>query len=153
MKKKSAVPFGSRYLAGLAVAALLGAALPARADDGQVQKKVEARLEKAKLAQDGEIAVAVSGGNVTLTGAVTTVAAQREALKQARPVGLRYATLRLADGVSFIHLVSHEEADGVNALTALPAFKAFAAGIKERCEEQPVRVELTEIGSYGFFGE
>ena len=84
MKKKSAVPFGSRYLAGLAVAALLGAALPARADDGQVQKKVEARLEKAKLAQDGEIAVAVSGGNVTLTGAVTTVAAQREALKQAR---------------------------------------------------------------------
>lgn len=84
MKKKSAVPFGSRFLAGLAVAALLGAALPARAGDAQVQKRVEARLEKAKLGQEGEIGVAVSGGTVTLTGAVTTVAAQREALKQAR---------------------------------------------------------------------
>lgn len=81
------------------------------------------------------------------------VAAVFEALKQTRPSGLRYATFRLGDGVSFIHLVSHEEADGSNALTALPAFKAFAAGVKERCEEPPVRVELTEIGSYGFFAD
>jgi hypothetical protein len=76
-----------------------------------------------------------------------------DALKQARPSGLCYATFRLADGVSFIHIVSHEEADGGNALTSLPAFKAFAAGVKERCVEPPVRVELTEIGSYGFFAE
>ena len=75
-----------------------------------------------------------------------------EALKQQRPQGLRYATFRLADGVSFVHLVAHDEADGSNALTSLPAFKAFAAGVKERCDEPPVRVELTEIGSYGFFG-
>jgi len=81
------------------------------------------------------------------------VAAVYEALKQARPKGLRYATFRQSDGVSFFHIVSHEEADGSNALTALPAFKAFAAGIKERCDGPPVRVELTEIGSYGFFGE
>ena len=80
------------------------------------------------------------------------VVAVFDALRQSRPAGLRYATFRLADGVSFIHIVSHEEKDGSNALTALPAFKAFAAGIKERCEEPPVRVELTEIGSYGFFG-
>ena len=81
------------------------------------------------------------------------VTAVYEALKQARPKGLRYATFRQSDGVSFFHIVSHEEADGSNALTALPAFKAFAAGIKERCDAPPVRVELTEIGSYGFFGE
>jgi hypothetical protein len=80
------------------------------------------------------------------------VAAVYEALKQARPNGLRYATFRQSDGVSFVHIVSHEEAGGSNALTALPAFKAFAAGIKERCDTPPVRVELTEIGSYGFFG-
>jgi hypothetical protein len=55
--------------------------------------------------------------------------------------------------VSFIHIVSHEEADGSNALTALPAFKAFSSGIKDRCATPPVRVELTEIGSYGFFGD
>ena len=81
------------------------------------------------------------------------VVAVFDALRQSRPAGLRYATFRLGDDVSFIHIVSHEEADGSNALTALPAFKAFAAGVKERCETPPVRVELTEIGSYGFFGE
>lgn len=79
------------------------------------------------------------------------VVAVFEALHQTRPTGLRYATFRQADGVSFIHLVAHDEADGRNALTALPAFKAFAEGIKGRCETPPVRVELTEIGSYGFF--
>jgi hypothetical protein len=76
-----------------------------------------------------------------------------EALKEARPQGLRYATFRQADGVSFVHLVSHAEADSSNALTSLPEFKAFAAGVKDRCEEPPVRVELKLIGSYGFFDE
>ncbi|WP_213956993.1 hypothetical protein [Variovorax sp. dw_954] len=76
-----------------------------------------------------------------------------EALEQARPRGLRYATFKLEDGVSFIHVVSHDEADGSNTLTSLPAFKAFSAGVKERCEVLPHRVQLTEIGSYGFIGE
>src|SRR6266850_2295441 len=40
------------------------------------------------------------------------VAAVFEALKQARPSGLRYATFRKDDGVSFVHIVSHEEPDG-----------------------------------------
>jgi hypothetical protein len=75
-----------------------------------------------------------------------------EALQRTRPTGLHYATFRLADGVSFMHLVSHEEADGSNALTSLPEFKAFSEGVKDRCVEPPVRTELTEIGSYGFFG-
>jgi hypothetical protein len=81
------------------------------------------------------------------------VTAVFEALRKARPSALRYATFRLGDGVSFVHLVSHEEADGSNALTALPEFKAFTAGVKDRCVSAPVRVELAEIGSYGFFGE
>jgi len=79
-------------------------------------------------------------------------AAVYDALKQASPPGLRYATFRLEDGVSFVHIVSHDEPDGSNALTSLPAFKAFSAGVKERCTSPPVRVELTEVGSYGFFG-
>lgn len=74
-----------------------------------------------------------------------------EELARVRPPGLRYATFRLGDGVSFIHLVSHDEADGKNALTSLPAFKAFAAGVRERCDTPPVTVALEEIGSYGFF--
>jgi len=78
-------------------------------------------------------------------------AAVYDALREARPAGLRYATFRLEDGVSFVHIVSHDAADGSNALTALPAFQAFLAGVRERCVEPPVRVELTEIGAYGFF--
>ena len=75
-----------------------------------------------------------------------------EALEQKRPPGLRYATFRLGDGVSFVHIVSHDEPDGANALTSLAAFKAFSEGVKDRCEVAPSRVDLTEIGSYGFFG-
>jgi hypothetical protein len=81
------------------------------------------------------------------------VRAVYEALHQAKPAGLRYATFRLADGVSFVHLVSYESEGGSNALTSLPAFEAFTAGIRERCEAPPVNVEMKEIGSYGFFGE
>jgi osmotically-inducible protein OsmY len=85
--KKTALQFQRRLVVSLAATVLLGAALPARAadrDDASIQKSVEARLEKQKLAQAGEINVSVSGGQVTLTGAVTTVAAQREAVKLAR---------------------------------------------------------------------
>ena len=94
----------------------------------------QSRLKPERVAENERLAAAVF-----------------EALKQQQPPGLRYATFRLADGVSFMHIVSHEEADGVNALTELPAFKAFAEGVRERCEVPPIRVELTEIGSYGFF--
>jgi hyperosmotically inducible periplasmic protein len=83
MMTKRALRLPGRLLAGLAAAVLFGAALPARADDASTQKKIEARFEKAKLSQEGEVAVAVSGGTATLTGAVTTVRAQREAARQA----------------------------------------------------------------------
>jgi hypothetical protein len=39
-----------------------------------------------------------------------------------------------------------------NPITQLAAFKAFQAGIRERCEERPVSTDLESdaIGSYGF---
>jgi osmotically-inducible protein OsmY len=58
--------------------------VPARADDLSVRKHVERRLEKAGLVQEGDIQVSVSGGAVTLEGAVTTVDAQRRAESLAR---------------------------------------------------------------------
>lgn len=80
------------------------------------------------------------------------VRAVYEELHRVRPPGLRYATLRLPDGQSFIHLVSSEAADGAaNPLTALPSFKAFLAGLRERCETPPATTDLEQIGSYGFF--
>ena len=75
-----------------------------------------------------------------------------EQLHRERPAGLRYASFKLDDGVSFVHIVS-KEGSGADSLLGLPAFKAFTAGIRDRCEEAPVVVELSEIGSYGFVGK
>ena len=75
-----------------------------------------------------------------------------EELHRGSPSGLRYASFRLSDGVSFVHFVSVETADGHNPLIETPAFKAFNAGIQDRCEEQPVLTEMIEVGSYRFFG-
>ena len=66
------------------------------------------------------------------------------------PEGLRYATFRLEDGVSFMHLA--ETDDERNPLPELAAFKRFQANIRERCEEPPVVTELSEVGAYRLFG-
>ena len=71
-------------------------------------------------------------------------------LHQAEPGGLRYATFKLPDGVTFVHLA---DSDGQGTpLTGLAAFKAFQAGLRERCDEPPVVSELTALGSYRMFG-
>ncbi|MGI9026958.1 MAG: antibiotic biosynthesis monooxygenase [Burkholderiaceae bacterium] len=63
------------------------------------------------------------------------VVAVYDELKRVAPPGLRYATFRLDDGASFVHIVSYETGENYEALTSLPAFKAFSAKVKERCEE------------------
>ncbi|MDB5987794.1 MAG: hypothetical protein JWR16_2847 [Nevskia sp.] len=68
-------------------------------------------------------------------------------LHRDRPQGLRYASFKLDDGVSFVHIVSFEGA-GRSALMELPAFRAFIAGVKQRCEQQPVSVDMNPVGSY-----
>jgi len=69
-----------------------------------------------------------------------------------RPEGVRYASFKLADGVSFMHIVSHEAVDGRNPLSELQAFKAFTAAVESRCDERPAVTNLTEVGSYHVFG-
>jgi len=74
-----------------------------------------------------------------------------DALRRQQPAGVHYATFKSADDVSFVHLVSYDEGVSNSVLTSLPEFKAFSEGVKERCVEPPVRIDLTEVGSYGFF--
>jgi len=69
-------------------------------------------------------------------------------LDRDKPAGVRYASFRLPDGVSFVHIASIETSDGSNPLTALDAFKQFAGTINERAVEPPVTSELEAIGSY-----
>lgn len=74
-------------------------------------------------------------------------------LRQLEPPGLQYASMRLADGVSFMHLVSYDGPDQENPLPQLASFKAFVAGIRERCAVAPVTTELHPVGSYRVFDE
>jgi len=67
------------------------------------------------------------------------------------PEGFRYATFRLDDGVSFVHIVSQEDAGNGSPLQNLPAFRAFTADIKDRCDVQPETTILHEVASYRFF--
>ena len=62
------------------------------------------------------------------------------------PGGFHYVTLRLADGVTFVHLATME---GATPLQSLPAFQTFQADIRARCVEPPVLSEATVVGSYG----
>ena len=74
-----------------------------------------------------------------------------EELAQTQPVGLRYTAFKMEDGVSFVHIASIETEDGVNPLDNSPAFQAFQAGIRERCEVPPAANPLKGIGSYRIF--
>ncbi len=74
------------------------------------------------------------------------VAAVYEELAQSRPAGLRYATYRLGDGTTFLH-VAHLDGDD-NPLARSPAFAAFQKELGQRCVEGPEPQEATVVGSY-----
>ena len=74
------------------------------------------------------------------------VRAVYEELAATRPPGLRYATFRLPDGVSFVHIATVEGER--NPLTETAAFGRFQADVRDRCDEPQVTTELQEIGSY-----
>ena len=65
------------------------------------------------------------------------------------PGGLRYATLRLADG-TFVHIADVE--GDANPLAETAAFAEFQKGLGDRCADGdgPNPQEATIVGSYGF---
>jgi hypothetical protein len=81
------------------------------------------------------------------------VRAVYEELHRTTPAALRYATFRLADRVSFVHIASTEADDGSSPLTGLEAFKRFTANIADRCDEPPVVTEVEAIGAYRAFAD
>jgi len=68
-------------------------------------------------------------------------------LAGSEPDGLRYATFKLDDGVTFVHVAVHHDD---KPLTRTEAFRRFTAGIRDRCDEPPVTTTLEEVGSYRF---
>jgi hypothetical protein len=72
-------------------------------------------------------------------------------LAKERPEGLQYATFRLDDGVSFVHVAVLE--GDVNPLSASPAFGEFQAEIASRVAEGPNPSDATVVGSYRLLPE
>jgi hypothetical protein len=75
------------------------------------------------------------------------VRAVYDELARVTPEGLRYATFRLEDGVSFVHLAIQTE-DGQTPLAKLDAFQRFQENVRDRCDEPPAVTDLHTIGSY-----
>jgi hypothetical protein len=74
-----------------------------------------------------------------------------EELERTAPADLRYATFKLEDGVSFVHVASNENEDGPSPLRDVKAFQEFLKDVAERCAEKPLTTELHEIGSFRFW--
>ena len=62
--------------------------------------------------------------------------------------GFAYASFRLDDGVSFVHVVVEEDGAVSVSLAEVPAFREFQVGIAERCDEQPVATAATVVGAH-----
>lgn len=74
-----------------------------------------------------------------------------DSLAQLRPSDFSYATYRLADGVSFVHIARLDGTE--NPLTTLPAFAEFQRDLAHRCVEQPAPSRATLVGSYAYTDE
>jgi hypothetical protein len=63
-----------------------------------------------------------------------------------KPDGLHYASFRLDDGVSFLHVAVVDGDE--NPLTKSAAFAEFQADIQKRLAEGPIQADARAIGSY-----
>jgi hypothetical protein len=72
------------------------------------------------------------------------------ALHTLQPKGVRYASSKLADGVTFVIFLALESPND-NPLPAVPEFRAFQEGLKGWLAEPPVSESLSVVGSYNLF--
>lgn len=75
-----------------------------------------------------------------------------EKLHQNAPDGLSYASYRLDDGVTFVHVATVADPAN-NPLQQLSEFHAFTSTIRDRCEVMPVTTVLHEVGRYAHLAD
>ena len=69
-------------------------------------------------------------------------------LYERQPEGIHYATYKLSDGVSFVHILKYTTEAAHETFTSLPAFRNFQAQARDRFEESPLVSSAEEIGAY-----
>jgi hypothetical protein len=80
----------------------------------------------------------------------STIETMIAALHEARPSGTRFASCKLADGVTFLNVL--ELADGVpNPLPEIPECRAFQQQLPNWTVEPPTPQPVAVIGSYQLF--
>lgn len=72
------------------------------------------------------------------------------AIDRAVPENVRYASCKLADGVTFVAVLEVDEGTE-NPLPALPEFREFQESLKSWVAGPPSPEQLTVIGSYRLF--
>jgi hypothetical protein len=75
-------------------------------------------------------------------------------LEQAQPAGVRYATTRLSDGVTFVAFLEVENSEDPlrdNPLRALPAHAELLENLKQWVAEPAAVEHMTVVGSYRLF--
>ena len=71
-------------------------------------------------------------------------------LRQINDLDIHYATFRLADEQTFVHIAAFASMDKQPVLTESKAFKAFQENLQDRCEIPPDPQKLEEVDSYNF---
>ncbi len=69
-------------------------------------------------------------------------------LREEAPADLEYRVLRLADGVSFVHVSTASTEDGSNPLPQLSSFRAFGADLPSRVASPPKPSPADLVGAY-----
>jgi hypothetical protein len=69
-------------------------------------------------------------------------------LNAERPDNVEYKVVRLADGVSFVHVSTADTPDGSNPLPEMAAFQEFGRDVGSRVATPPTPTAADIIGSY-----
>ena len=83
-----------------------------------------------------------------MTEHVRLIDAVMTQLRDEHPDTVDYQVLRLADGVTFIHVSTSDTPDGTNPLGGLSAFREFQADLGSRVATPPEPSAADDIGNY-----
>jgi len=78
------------------------------------------------------------------------VKAVYDELRQNNDPDIHYATFKLDDGQTFVHIASFASPEKQSKLTDSKSFQAFRENLPVRCEVPPNPQKLNEIDAYNF---
>ena len=80
------------------------------------------------------------------------VRAVYDGLREIGDPDIHYGTFKKDDGVTFVHVASFPSKEKQAVLSNSPAFQAFQANLRDRCEVPPDPQALEHVDSYGLVG-